>query len=188
MHCTFTCIVTFFFTGSIGPLLLCTMPFPSQNPFTTCSMSGLLVTMPDPRGRKSFPTMFSKTEDLPQLWAPTTTICGKWMMSEPTVPNTSCNLLITGIKASIVRGWWRWVNDWSIDWLIVRQGKREKRHVVSREELSFSLERSMRLNCHAMMSRDDESTFKSTFDPSTRLRKAFNRNAIYKQSLIIPWK
>lgn len=32
---------------------------------------------------------------------PTTTICGSWMMSAPTVLKTSCSLLITGINASI---------------------------------------------------------------------------------------
>jgi len=35
-------------------------------------------------------------------WVPITTICGSWMTSEPTVLNTSCNLLITGIRLSIV--------------------------------------------------------------------------------------
>ena len=136
------------------------MPFPSQNPFTTCSMSGLLVTMPDPRGRKSFPTMFSKTEDLPQLWAPTTTICGKWMMSEPTVPNTSCNLLITGIKASIVKGWWRWVNDWSIDWLVDRspRQKREKTRGVTRGTFVFFGE----IN-ETQLSRDDVTRWRVYF-------------------------
>ena len=32
---------------------------------------------------------------------PTTTICGKWMESAPTVLNTSCSLFITGINDSI---------------------------------------------------------------------------------------
>ena len=36
-------------------------------------MSGLRVTMPEPRGRKSRPTMFSRTDDLPEDWEPTTT-------------------------------------------------------------------------------------------------------------------
>lgn len=35
---------------------------------------------------------------------PTTTICGSWMMSAPTVLNTSCSLLMTGISASIAAG------------------------------------------------------------------------------------
>ena len=39
----------------------------------SCKMSGLLVTMPLPRGRKSRPTMFSRTEDLPDDCEPTTT-------------------------------------------------------------------------------------------------------------------
>lgn len=32
---------------------------------------------------------------------PSTTICGNWIESEPTVLNTSCNLFTTGINASI---------------------------------------------------------------------------------------
>lgn len=32
---------------------------------------------------------------------PTTTICGSWMMSAPTVLKTSCSLLMTGISASM---------------------------------------------------------------------------------------
>mmetsp|Transcript_10194 Transcript_10194/g.25273 ORF Transcript_10194/g.25273 Transcript_10194/m.25273 type:complete len:215 (+) Transcript_10194:1375-2019(+) len=43
---------------------------------TSCSSSGRLVTIPEPRGRKSRPTRLSSTEDLPQLWLPTTTIWG----------------------------------------------------------------------------------------------------------------
>jgi len=39
-------------------------------------MSGLRVTIPLPRGRKSRPTMFSRTEDLPEDWEPTTTLKG----------------------------------------------------------------------------------------------------------------
>jgi len=34
-------------------------------------------------------------------WVPTTIIWGNWMASAPTVLNTSCNLLITGINASM---------------------------------------------------------------------------------------
>jgi hypothetical protein len=65
--------------------------------------------MPAPRGRKSRPTRFSKTELLPALYSneqemnvvrrvikqetrtcePTTTICGNCIFSEPTVLNTS---------------------------------------------------------------------------------------------------
>lgn len=36
-------------------------------------IKGRRVTMPLPRGRKSRPTMFSNTEDLPEDWEPTTT-------------------------------------------------------------------------------------------------------------------
>lgn len=32
---------------------------------------------------------------------PTTAICGSWIMSAPTVLNTSCNLFMTGIRASM---------------------------------------------------------------------------------------
>jgi hypothetical protein len=39
-------------------------------------MRGALVTIPDPLGRKSFPTMLSRTDDLPELCEPTTTIWG----------------------------------------------------------------------------------------------------------------
>lgn len=42
---------------------------------------------------------------LPRLTCvPTTTICGSWMMSAPTVLKTSCSLLITGINASMAAG------------------------------------------------------------------------------------
>lgn len=34
------------------------------------------MTIPDPRGRKSVPTMLSSTEDLPELWPPTTAMVG----------------------------------------------------------------------------------------------------------------
>lgn len=37
----------------------------------------------------------------PLTCVPTTTICGSWMMSAPTVLKTSCSLLITGISASM---------------------------------------------------------------------------------------
>lgn len=37
-------------------------------------------------------------------WVPTTTICGNWIASAPTVLKTFCSLLITGINASIVNG------------------------------------------------------------------------------------
>lgn len=40
---------------------------------TSVSSSGVLVTMPVPLGRKSFPTMFSMTDDLPEDCDPTTT-------------------------------------------------------------------------------------------------------------------
>ena len=39
----------------------------------SCRINGLLVTIPLPRGRKSRPTIFSRTEDLPEDCEPTTT-------------------------------------------------------------------------------------------------------------------
>lgn len=39
----------------------------------SCNMSGLRVTMPLPRGRKSLPTIFSRTDDFPDDCEPTTT-------------------------------------------------------------------------------------------------------------------
>jgi hypothetical protein len=39
----------------------------------SCRMSGLLVTIPLPRGRKSLPTIFSSTDDFPDDCEPTTT-------------------------------------------------------------------------------------------------------------------
>lgn len=45
-------------------------------------MRGRLVTMPLPRGKKSRPTMFSRTDDLPADWEPTTTY-GKKSESNP---------------------------------------------------------------------------------------------------------
>lgn len=51
---------------------------------------GRRVTMPVPRGRKSRPTMFSKTELLPLDWEPITVICGKSTgLCTPTVKNAS---------------------------------------------------------------------------------------------------
>lgn len=55
---------------------------------------GRRVTMPVPRGRKSRPTMFSSTDDLPLDCEPTTTIWGRSMgFWTPTVVKTSCSLL-----------------------------------------------------------------------------------------------
>ena len=81
--------------------------------WVSCKINGLLVTIPDPLGRKSLPTMCSKTEDLPLLWLPTTTIyikklisvfantrivrtCGKSITLDPPsmTLKTSCNLQI----------------------------------------------------------------------------------------------
>ena len=45
--------------------------------WTSLSSRGLLVTTPDPRGRKSRPTMFSKSELFPLDWVPRTAILGK---------------------------------------------------------------------------------------------------------------
>lgn len=45
----------------------------SPGTLISCRMSGLRVTIPLPRGRKSRPTIFSRTEDLPEDCEPTTT-------------------------------------------------------------------------------------------------------------------
>lgn len=45
----------------------------SSGMLMSCRISGRRVTMPLPRGRKSRPTMFSRTEDFPADWDPTTT-------------------------------------------------------------------------------------------------------------------
>lgn len=44
--------------------------------WTNLSSSGRLVTTPDPLGRKSRPTMFSRSELLPLDWVPRTAILG----------------------------------------------------------------------------------------------------------------
>lgn len=79
--------------------------------------------MPVPLGKNDLPTRLSITELFPELFKqfcrlatnfalngnylltcdPKTIICGKCIASDPTVLNTSCNLLITGIRASIVK-------------------------------------------------------------------------------------
>ena len=43
------------------------------------SSRGLLVTTPEPLGRKSSPTMFSNKEDFPDDYEPTTQIRGNFM-------------------------------------------------------------------------------------------------------------
>lgn len=44
--------------------------------WTILNSSGLLVTTPEPLGKKSRPTMFSKSDDLPDDWVPKTAILG----------------------------------------------------------------------------------------------------------------
>lgn len=62
---------------------------------------GRRVTMPVPRGRKSRPTIFSKTELLPLDWEPMTAIWGKSTgLWTPTVVKASCSLLT--IKNTLV--------------------------------------------------------------------------------------
>ena len=95
------------------------------------SISGLLVTIPDPLGKKSLqrlfinffsretkntwsylanrhrsfahlPTKFSKTLLFPALWLPTTAIWGRSILDGcPIWANASCILFITGIRSSI---------------------------------------------------------------------------------------
>ena len=40
---------------------------PSFSMYTNCNTSGLLVTMPVPRGKNDFPTKLSNTELFPEL-------------------------------------------------------------------------------------------------------------------------
>ena len=102
-------------------------PFAWRNsPYSTCPLiswriRGRLVTIPEPRGKKSLkvegidriiipfsklyfylPTKFSKTEDFPADWPPTTAIWGKSMvLGTPSWVKTSCILFMIGMRASI---------------------------------------------------------------------------------------
>ena len=71
--------------------------------WTSWSTSGRRVTIPIPRGRKLRPTMFSRTELLPDDCAPMTTICGRSSGDCPIAAKTSCSLFTTGIRFSC--GW-----------------------------------------------------------------------------------
>ena len=65
--------------------------------------SGLLVTMPAPRGRKSFPTKDWRTLLLPALWLPTTAIWGSWRpKATPALVKVSWSLLIIRISSSVI--------------------------------------------------------------------------------------
>ena len=65
-------------------------------------MVGLLVTIFVPRGKKSMPTMLSRTLDLPEDYPPITTIYGSDTLKVTLErENTSCNLFIKGISFSI---------------------------------------------------------------------------------------
>lgn len=56
---------------------------------------GRRVTMPEPLGRKSRPTIFSRTELFPEDCEPMTTIWGRSTgLWTPTVEKASCSLLI----------------------------------------------------------------------------------------------
>ena len=69
------------------------------------------MTMPDPLGKKSLPTMDSKTDDLPVDWAPTTTIYGSSIeLRAPIALNASCNLMTSGISCSICAIFFFYVN------------------------------------------------------------------------------
>ena len=58
----------------------------------------------DLKKRSYFPTKFSKTEDFPADWPPTTAICGKSMtMGTPSCVKASCIRLMMGMRASIPR-------------------------------------------------------------------------------------
>lgn len=45
--------------------------------WTSLNYKGLRVTTPEPRGKKSKPTIFSKSELLPLDWVPKTAILGR---------------------------------------------------------------------------------------------------------------
>ena len=45
--------------------------------WTSLSSKGLRVTTPEPRGRKSSPTIFSRRELFPLDWVPSTAILGR---------------------------------------------------------------------------------------------------------------
>ncbi|KAB8100525.1 hypothetical protein EE612_031081 [Oryza sativa] len=66
--------------------------------------------MPEPLGRKSFPTTLSSTEDLPELWPPTTAMAGSESqrvgraLSSPWSPRAvqaRCSLLTSEIRFSM---------------------------------------------------------------------------------------
>jgi len=53
------------------PPSCCRISLSSLGMLTNCSSRGRRVTIPEPRGRKSRPTRFSRTELLPELWTQT---------------------------------------------------------------------------------------------------------------------
>jgi len=66
------------------------------------SIRGHLVTIPLPRGRKSRPTILSKTELFPLDWAPTTTIYGSSIeLRAFIIANALCSLIINGTSVSM---------------------------------------------------------------------------------------
>ena len=68
----------------------------------SCSTSGRRVTMPVPLGRKSRPTMLSRTLLLPDDCDPTTTICGRSTGVDPMAWNTSCSRFTVDTAPSMV--------------------------------------------------------------------------------------
>lgn len=66
------------------------------------STSGHLVTIPLPRGKKSFPTIDSTTLLFPLDWEPTETMMGSSMLLRALIEsNASYSLITTGIRESI---------------------------------------------------------------------------------------
>lgn len=57
------------------------------------------MTIPDPRGRKSRPTIVSSTEDLPEDCDPTTTIWGRSTESPPMWLKVSWSLLTREMRS-----------------------------------------------------------------------------------------
>ncbi|BAS73708.1 Os01g0681150 [Oryza sativa Japonica Group] len=77
----------------------------------SCRTRGRRVTIPrEPRGRKSFPTTLSNTDDLPELWPPTTAMAGSESqrvgsaLSSPWSPravHARCSLLTSEMRFSM---------------------------------------------------------------------------------------
>ncbi len=69
----------------------------------SCKTSGRRVTIPEPRGKKSRPTKFSKTDDFPADCPPTTAICGKSKdILTPNDRSNKCHALVVHNSDSLL--------------------------------------------------------------------------------------